>query len=460
VGDGKACADEDECALGTAGCDPHAACVNTPGSFACACLPGWSGTGAACAAVCGDAIIVGNEECDDANGVQDDACSNGCAINPTGDGCEGAPALAAGVAVGATTAGAHPSAALDPACAPSASAAPDVFRTFAVEAGWSYAVSASPEAEARVTVRLRSACETAACPLAAGTSAADGATATAWTAPTGAGVLVVQVLTESGPAGPVSLLLQAWPPTEPADPGPDAADAGVDLEPDAAADLDPDGPSEPEPDAGSAVEPQADGSDPPDGEQLIDSAEIFEIEDISAVEVEPDPPEDASQPEDPGTVEGQTPDEEAQAGVEQAETPTAQPEATFEADLAGQAAEDAQDGVSQAESTDGDQAVDSLWDAAGTADADAAAPDAGRPLADQTSGRSGSDATATTDNLPQAPQADAAGAGSAPGAASEGCRAVPRPASVVPPWACLALGALALLGRRRKPEAPGIEYYK
>ncbi len=47
--DGLTCSDIDECSLGTATCDPNAACTNTPGSYTCACLTGFSGDGQTCA---------------------------------------------------------------------------------------------------------------------------------------------------------------------------------------------------------------------------------------------------------------------------------------------------------------------------------------------------------------------------------------------------------------------------
>lgn len=40
--------DVDECQLGGHGCDSHASCLNTPGSFSCSCQPGWVGDGFEC----------------------------------------------------------------------------------------------------------------------------------------------------------------------------------------------------------------------------------------------------------------------------------------------------------------------------------------------------------------------------------------------------------------------------
>ncbi|MFO0745476.1 MAG: EGF domain-containing protein [Myxococcota bacterium] len=46
---GSGCVDTDECANGTADCDPHATCANTPaGSFSCTCGAGYTGNGKTC----------------------------------------------------------------------------------------------------------------------------------------------------------------------------------------------------------------------------------------------------------------------------------------------------------------------------------------------------------------------------------------------------------------------------
>ncbi len=44
-GNGTACLDRDECTLNEDNCDVNAACTNTPGSYTCACDPGWRGSG-------------------------------------------------------------------------------------------------------------------------------------------------------------------------------------------------------------------------------------------------------------------------------------------------------------------------------------------------------------------------------------------------------------------------------
>ena len=50
-GDGKTCADVDECAVDNGGCSVNAACANQVGSFSCVCKPGYSGDGKTCADV-------------------------------------------------------------------------------------------------------------------------------------------------------------------------------------------------------------------------------------------------------------------------------------------------------------------------------------------------------------------------------------------------------------------------
>jgi hypothetical protein len=53
--DGGACVDVDECASASTsnGCSPDAVCTNHPGTFSCACKPGYLGDGGTCANVAG-----------------------------------------------------------------------------------------------------------------------------------------------------------------------------------------------------------------------------------------------------------------------------------------------------------------------------------------------------------------------------------------------------------------------
>ena len=62
TGNGRTCADVDECATANGGCDSHASCVNTPGSLTCACTNGWTGNGMVCADI--DECLVANGGCD------------------------------------------------------------------------------------------------------------------------------------------------------------------------------------------------------------------------------------------------------------------------------------------------------------------------------------------------------------------------------------------------------------
>lgn len=61
-GDGVTCIDIDECALNTDNCDENATCTNTPGSFTCMCNAGYEGTGDACTDI--DECTTGTDNCD------------------------------------------------------------------------------------------------------------------------------------------------------------------------------------------------------------------------------------------------------------------------------------------------------------------------------------------------------------------------------------------------------------
>jgi hypothetical protein len=54
---GDSCYDADECAAGTHDCGADAACTNAPGSFTCACNPGFTGDGRTCARICSRVLI-------------------------------------------------------------------------------------------------------------------------------------------------------------------------------------------------------------------------------------------------------------------------------------------------------------------------------------------------------------------------------------------------------------------
>jgi hypothetical protein len=77
-GDGQLCDDIDECADGTAGCDPNATCQNTPGAVSCACKPGFGGNGKLCLPSDPCGMCAPQAECADlGNGQQGCRCRTG-----------------------------------------------------------------------------------------------------------------------------------------------------------------------------------------------------------------------------------------------------------------------------------------------------------------------------------------------------------------------------------------------
>ncbi|MEZ4451426.1 MAG: calcium-binding EGF-like domain-containing protein [Nannocystaceae bacterium] len=90
-GDGKSCADLDECASGKNQCDPDATCTNTPGSYTCACNDGYKGNGMTCKDIdeCSDGTDMCATYADCANKDGGYTCT--CQDGFTGDGftCNG-----------------------------------------------------------------------------------------------------------------------------------------------------------------------------------------------------------------------------------------------------------------------------------------------------------------------------------------------------------------------------------
>lgn len=90
-GDGKSCADVDECASGKNQCDPDATCTNDPGSYTCMCNDGYKGNGMTCKDIdeCADGVAMCAKYADCAN--KDGGYNCTCQEGFTGDGftCNG-----------------------------------------------------------------------------------------------------------------------------------------------------------------------------------------------------------------------------------------------------------------------------------------------------------------------------------------------------------------------------------
>jgi cysteine-rich repeat protein/parallel beta-helix repeat protein len=95
-GSPSVCVDVNECMVNNGGCSPNASCTNTPGSYTCACNPGYVGDGVTCSqlvATCTDGIQNGTE-----TGVD---CGGGsCAPCGLGQGCNAASDCVSGVCMG------------------------------------------------------------------------------------------------------------------------------------------------------------------------------------------------------------------------------------------------------------------------------------------------------------------------------------------------------------------------
>jgi cysteine-rich repeat protein len=105
-GNGITCTDINECTAGTDNCDVNATCTNQSGSFTCACKSGFMGNGTTCTTMCGDGIMIGQEDCDDGDMNSGDGCSMSCQFE-AGFECAGVPSLCRPVCGDGMTVGAE-----------------------------------------------------------------------------------------------------------------------------------------------------------------------------------------------------------------------------------------------------------------------------------------------------------------------------------------------------------------
>ncbi|HEY5920588.1 MAG TPA: EGF domain-containing protein, partial [Kofleriaceae bacterium] len=84
TGSPSTCSDINECATSNGGCSPNASCMNTPGSFTCACAAGYSGDGVTCDDI--DECATNNGGCSANASCANTAGSRSCACNAGYDG--------------------------------------------------------------------------------------------------------------------------------------------------------------------------------------------------------------------------------------------------------------------------------------------------------------------------------------------------------------------------------------
>jgi hypothetical protein len=286
TGDGRACADVDECAGGAVTCVAHATCVNLPGAWQCVCEAGYHG--ATCVPQCGDGVPTPGEECDDGDGDDWDECTNACLTNPPGDRCAQPVALTTGAPLQAGLAGYHADLALVPPCAGLADVVlgPDAFFLAHVIAGRSYRVETIPTGADAFVVAARPACD-GAC-LGGGVQGSTGQPSwSEFTAPADGDVVVQVVRVAAGSDGALTIVVTDVTPIPVEEDGPEVDAAEETIEDDAVVEspgLEPDDESEPVPDEDAGV-PDAD-EDSPDVTP-IDAVEAVPHDESAADETVP-----------------------------------------------------------------------------------------------------------------------------------------------------------------------------